>query len=503
MPNSKIHNRKFTDKPLYLLLTALALLILAYLYHGFLVYNSDTIETVPYALWMADNSLFPKDFHLSHIREVFPNERWLISWILHFFPASLSTVSWIFHGIFAFSLFAGMIRLADLILKNIEFAVLAVFISVFTLYNINVGSNELYYNMFVSSLAAKGVAIWALVFMYQQEWIKTAIILALATFLHPLVGFQLFVLIAGIMLFTDWKRKENITYLAIYLVTAGVWIFFILRAQGTDIDTNMSFVDIVRFRIAHHFFPEYFPLSHIIIHLVLYTLGILAFFKKAKLLFYFFTLAIIGIVVYLIGIYTEVDLVLSSQWMKINIWLKFLSVVGIMKLVQQLLEQKHHRIFVLIAFILSLILASLRFNPHYDPEPPTDLYSWVMINTDKNDLFLVPSELVDFKARTLRSSYFDFKAMLHHKPAVYQWAIRMQMVYGLDIADRSPSNEIFSKVRNSYLGGNTWQKQRDIDYYIIPKGNNSVTYQSWMKEKRKPVFLGDQYVVYKNENNRD
>lgn len=503
MPNTKINSIKFTDNPLFLSLTALSLLILAYIYHGFLIYNSDTIETVPYALWMADISLFPHDFHLSHIREAFPNERWLISWLLHWFPSSIVTASLIFHGIFAFSLFAGMIRLADLVLKNLEFAVLAVFVSIFTLYNINVGSNELYYNMFVSSLAAKGVSIWALVFMYQKQWIKTAIILALATFLHPLVGFQLFVLISGIMLLTDWKGKGRLSYFLIYLLSAGVWIILILGAQGSILETNVSFIDIVRFRIAHHFFPEYFPMGHLMIHGVLYSLGIVAFYKKFKPLFYFFILALFGILVYLIGIYLDIEVVLSSQWMKINIWLKFLSIIGILRLVQGLLEQKQHRIFVLIAFVISLVFASIRFNPHYDSEPETDLYSWIMINSDKDDLFLVPSTLVDFKARTLRSSYFDFKAMLHHKPAIYQWAIRMQMVYGLDISDRSPNDEIFSKVRNNYLKGRTWERQREIDYFIIPKNNTSETYQSWQKENRKPVFLGKQYNIYKNENKRD
>jgi len=109
-----------TDNSFVLLSLAVCLYVLLVLYHGFIAFGRDTIETVPYALWMADQRLFASDFHLSHLRNIFPNERWIIAWSLHFFAEQIKLASWVFHGIFSLTLLAGMLRVSDHILRNIE-----------------------------------------------------------------------------------------------------------------------------------------------------------------------------------------------------------------------------------------------------------------------------------------------------------------------------------------------------------------------------------------------
>lgn len=494
-------SKYFTDKPLYLWLTASILLLLAYYYHGFQVYSSDTIETVPYALWLADNSLFPSDFHLSFLREIIPNERIVISGILHFFSANISLASHIFHGICSIFLFAGMVRLADIILKNIELAIIAVFITVFSLYNINVGSNELYYNMFVPSLAGKAAAIWALVFFIQKrKWLTTSVLI-LATFLHPLVGFQLFIVLTGINIFLHYKDKESYFTVLFYLITAGLWILFILLGQNnseiaSELITKISFFEIIEYRIGHHFFPAYFPKSHLVISILLYTFGLIYFFKKNTKFFYFFIISLIGIIIYFVGLFFQWELILSSQWMKINIWLKFLSVIASIALIQNLFEKKTHRLITLIIFIGSLGFAINRFAPVYDDPPSVDLYTWISINTNKEDLFLVPPQLVDFKARTLRSSYFDFKAMLHHKPAIYLWADRFYEVYGMEAKNRHKGISIFTAVRDNYLSTYKREAFDSVDYIIVPKYLSTVI-NTLENDGNNPAFNGDKYKVYK------
>lgn len=501
------HSRKLlSDKPIYLLALSIFLYVLIYFYHGFVAFGGDTIETVPYALWMSDNSLFPFDFHIGHISEIFPNERWLISWILHLFPDHIFAGSLILHFFFSVFLISGMIRLADIILGNIELSILAVFITLFSLYNINTGSNELYYNMFVSSLAAKGIGIWALVNLYEKRLVRSSIFLSICTFLHPLVGLQLFAVFSALLVFVkilkieSFSWKDILKFLAIFLLTGGIWVGFILGAQGPKTGNIHLFFDIVEFRIAHHFFPAYFPKTHVLFMLILGLFSSIYFYRKSKILFFFFLISGLGILLYIIGIQMEIELFLSSQWMKITIWLKFLSIIAIISWIQSLLETKYQRLIFLIGFLGALAIALMRFNPKYDKDPPLELYSWILSNSEKEDVFLVPPQLADFKYRTKRSSYFDFKAMLHHRPEIYEWADRFEEVYGITIADRSINDDIFGKVKSQYALGRIINSNSEIDFFIIP---NLIEYKSIVEKfeskQQKPLFLDEEYIIYGKE----
>ncbi len=490
----------------YLLILSLAVYILLYFYHGFIAFKGDTIETVPYALWMADSSLFAQDFHLSHLREIFPNERWLISWILHFFPNHIYLFSLLFHALFSIILIAGMIRFADIILKNIELSVLSVFICLFSLYNINTGSNELYYNMFVASLASKSVGIWAIIYFYNKRFLRSSILLATCTFLHPLVGIQLFVVLTGILFLTKvlgWDplpMKTIVRFSGIFIFTGGIWVGFILGAQGPNVGSTQAFFDIVEFRIAHHFFPSYFPKSHVIIISALSIFSTVYFFKKHTILFLFYLITGVGIISYLIGIYLEIELFLSSQWMKTTIWLKFFSIIAIFSWLQSLIEIKYQRLLFIIGFIVSLLLALVRFNPKYDSLPNQTLYSWIKQHTIKDDLFLVPPHLSDFKYHSKRSSYFDFKAMLHHKPEIFEWAKRFEQVYGMKIGDRSTGDDIFGKIKGRFAHGNIIHESSPIDYFIIPNNTDyQIIIDTFDLQERKPLYIDSDFIIYGQE----
>lgn len=479
------------------------------MYHGFMVYGSDTIETIPYALWMANPTLFAQDFHVQALSQKIPNERYLISYLLHLFPLYIREVSYIMHGIFTFILLGGMLRFADLVLKHFEFAVLAVFLCLFSFYNINIGANELYYNILIPSLAAKAFGIWALCAYFRQQywWVTTWLIIT--SFLHPLVGFQLFVLLSGISLLRifldkktplDWKVLLKTS--ALYLFTAGIWIAALLWNSRYTLDntiTGFDFFDIVRFRIAHHFFPSFFPIKSVLLLLLIYGLSGWYWFRRLQWVFYFYILAVLGSLIYLLGLYIEWELILSSQWMKINIWLKFLALIGLMGWVQGIIERKYYRISILILFAAGLLLCAKRYQPTFDAPVPVELYSWIHNNTEKDACFLVPPELNSFKATTLRSSYFDFKAMLHHKPQIYHWAQRFQDIYGLDFNERPKDKSVFQWVAPYYLNGVEWQTNSNIQYIIVSQ--NQLHRTPDLKEQLNRVaqrkFSDTQYLLFK------
>ena len=488
--NSKIvHKSSFHQTNLLMLFIAAVLMyVLLYLNHGFMTFGSDTIETVPYAIWMIDNTLFNNDFHLSHLRESAVNERLVSVYLLHLFGENVIWGSKILHGIFTIILCAGMIRLSDLVIKHFSLSVLVVFLATISLYNINIGSNELYYNMYVPSLAAKSIAVWGLVFAYVERWFFASILLAIATFFQPLVGLQLFLVLTPIALLKNKLNKKFWSYLLTYGLTAGVFITFILRAQGPNVEAMYSFFEIVRFRIAHHFFPSYFPLTHVILLGVLYLGGMWYFIRKNVFFAYFFGISIVGILVYILGVSLEIDIVLSSQWMKINIWLKFFALIGIVAALKEMIEQKHILYLGIAIFLAGFSASIYRFNPKYDKEYPAELYTWISSNVSKTEVVLVPPELNDFKARTGRSSYFDFKAMLHHKPAIYNWYDRFYSIYGMKPEERTEGLDIFGEVRRRYLQADGW-KNAEIDF-IIARDNQII-------KDRKLVYKDEEYSIYK------
>lgn len=489
MDSKIVHKSAFhKTNTLYLIIGAIFLYLLLYLNHGFLIYGSDTIETIPYALWMNDHSLFPEDFHLSHLRSSVFNERFISVYLLSLFGNQLEWGSKILHAIFTFLLCTGMIRFSDLILKHFSLSIMVVFITLIALYNINIGGNELYYNMYVPSLLAKSIAIWGLVFCYTRRYALASILLALATFFQPLVGLQVFVVLLPIVFFLNGFKKKSFIFLGIYAASAGVFIAYILGAQGPNVDSIYSFFEIVKFRIAHHFFPSYFPKSHIILLGFLYILSFLYYIRKNQFLGLFIGVSVLGIIVYLLGVSQQIETILSSQWMKINIWLKYFAVLGIVAALKDILEKKHLLFLTIGLFLISFSVSLYRFQPIYDKDYPTDLYAWIIVQTKSTDVLLVPPELNDFKARTTRSSYFDFKAMLHHRPAIYEWYKRFEQIYGMKPEDRTQEIDIFKEVKNRYLDGKDWNNL-NVDYIIARQGQSV--------SNREIVFQGIDYVVYK------
>ena len=488
--NSKIVYKSSIHQTNLLMLCVAAVLmyVLLYLNHGFMAFGSDTIETVPYAIWMIDNTLFNNDFHLTHLRESVVNERVVSVYLLHLFGEHVIWGSKILHGIFTIILCAGMIRLSDLVIKHFSLSVLVVFRTTISLYNINIGSNELYYNMYVPSLAAKSLAVWGLVFAYTERWLFASILLAIATFFQPLVGLQIFLVLTPIAMLKNKLSKKFWSYVLTYGLTAGIFIAFILRAQGPNIESSYSFFEIVRFRIAHHFFPAYFPVSHVLLLGGLYIVGMWYFIRKNSFFAWFFGISIMGILVYILGVSLELDIVLSSQWMKINIWLKFFALIGIVAALKEMIEQKHILYLGIVIFLAGFSASIYRFNPKYDKEYPVELYTWVSSNVNKTAVVLVPPELNDFKARTGRSSYFDFKAMLHHKPAIYNWYDRFYSIYGMKPEERTKGLDIFGEVRRRYLEANGW-KNAKIDFIIAR--------DSQLIKDRKIVYQDEEYRVYK------
>ena len=269
------------------------------------------------------------------------------------------------------------------------------------------------------------------------------------------------------------------------------------KKENTIVDGNFSKFTYATDTFIMNGIYLFFPVKSMIFLGVLYLLSIYYFIQKKSTLRVFFYFSLLGMLVYIIGLYLKVELVLSSQWMKVNIWLKFFAIIGVLGLCQQWFEKRYIRLLTLILFLGALLIALLRFDPVWDKEPPSNLYTWITINTEEGDLFLVPPELVDFKARTWRSSYFDFKAMLHHRPAIYEWAERFELIFGAKIGKRKPSDDIFGLVRNSYFSIGALEQIPEVDYIIVSESQLTEKRLIALARSWDLVYESDSYALYR------
>ena len=114
---------------------------------------------MPYAKYLADNSLYPKDFYIQSIAAFVPNERFVFSKGLSFFVNHLSEVSFGLHAVATVALLLGLRNLAEKWVVTEGLRWIAVLAPFFILYNINLGDNELYYNTLTPSYLAQVIGL--------------------------------------------------------------------------------------------------------------------------------------------------------------------------------------------------------------------------------------------------------------------------------------------------------------------------------------------------------
>lgn len=454
--------------------------------HGFIAHSNDTIETVPYALWLHDSNFFSQDFHIQALSSIFPNERIGIARLLHFFPNSIWTASIVLHFIFSVSLILGLLRIVSLFTKSHLAMLLVVIATLGTSYMINLGGNELYYNMFVSSLAGKSIAVWGVYYFLKNNYWLSSLLLGIASFWHPLVGVHLFVALSWVFLFGQKNnRSDYLKWVLPFLLTGGIWIGVILLGHQESIVSEYVFSDIIYSRIGHHFYPELFGLKNYIVLLPLFVFATWYFYHHDKRIFHFFVASLVGIIVYIVGISINIDTILSTQWFKVTIWLKFLSIIALVLFFKSIFTKK---VYLILAIITAVVLTNIRFQPSFDQSSDKQLYSYIIENTSTEDVFLLPYDLTDFKSKTKRSSYFDYKAMLHHKPFIYDWADRLKEVYGINIQYKEYING--NMLHSKYLSNPKILSSQRIDYIIVP--NESKVEIDW-----ELVLKTDKHKLYK------
>lgn len=451
------------DKLLGLSLLIYVLLIVG---HGYVFGHLGTIETFPYIQKLQDPTLFPKDFYLNGIQSNFPDVRWIFVQLLLLLGITGPWSAFLMHFLVSILLILGMLRVALRYTTKISIAFSAVILTLLVLYNHNLGGNELYYNSLAPSFVAISISIWSLYF-FLTERANTAILLLIpATLIHPMVGIQLFLIIVAIQsILTIQERQNQLSIFSIlaYLVTAGTWVV-ILQRTFSDIGVDTSIIRaILKFRLAHHYFPSVYGLANYLLLVPIFLFGFWFYLKKDKTLFLFFGVTILGLLIYAVGVeLTQIQPILSAQWFKTTIWLKFFSCIGLMAFIdEQLLKRnaflrKYYTLFLTIALVGlgTLLLWKL---PQRQPttldlpwrKPYNDRIKISLLakeQTPKDALFLTPTDFTHLKYFGERSTYVDYKATIHFRSKLLEWYERILLVY-----QNNKKNSSLDRLSNNIL----------------------------------------------------
>ena len=495
----------------------LSVFVLIILFKGFNYASNDVVDVMSYARHLQDGRLFSKDFYVSHIAQHIPNERIIFSGFLSLLGQGLRFLPFVLHTVFTLFFLAGLYKIFSLYIRSKAFRWISILILLGPLYKFNLGGNELYYNMFISSFAAKTFGVWVFYFFLINKKHYSFLLLIPATLLHPTVGLQVFIILFSTFIVDYFmhsgKRldKNTIISVSLYVLIAGIYGYLLLNGvENGDADKNLYF-EIFEFRNAHHFFPQYFPLKNYYVEIMIYVAGIyLMILYKMDELIKLSLIIILGVIIYLIGIFGfKMTLILDSQWFKSTIWLELFSLVAIMKYFEEefnFVKSVYFEKLTLLSLILInmvIVILIIAGNSYFKQKPYEFVYGMnltpeediglkVKDMTDENDVFVYPMEFTGFKYYSERNAYIDFKSVVHRRDVLGEWYDRIKEIYGVDINTRKSGKNIFKVAKDNY---------KRIDKEKLKKlKEEGINYMVQYKDVHldKPVIIeNDKYKVYR------
>lgn len=479
---------------------------------GYVFGGNDQIETLSYAKFLQDKTLFTNDFYIQEISKYFFNERFLFSWLVSNFGAKTSVIIFYLHLFVSVALLRGAFALANKFIENIFFSWAAVFLYFIGLQNISLGENNIWYNSLIPSVLAQLFALWAIVFSLQKQLRIAWIFIIITTFFQPLQGVQIFILLVSAYIFQYYYQyklylKNIILFFLIWLSTAFIYIFQLTQQYNICTPEKAKlFANILEFRASHHYFPTYFGLKNYIIVLPLLFLGNYFFFLKGRKLFadsvlplvrVLFVIVTLGLGVYIVGVQIfRSKMILSTQWFATTIWLQFFSVIALVRYIEFSIIQKKYFYKILSNNFLSIsifgisgIIACFLTTPQYrlfsakNYDLPFNLYQnstnlnfWEVeiaeqakAKTVKNAIFVTLTDITYFKYFSERSHFVDYKAIAHNCEAITNWFERINLIYQIDLENRRKKEDLTS------LANQHFRNLKEKDFLQL-KENQGITH---------------------------
>lgn len=444
------------------------LYILLIFRHGYEYGRNDQVEVLPYAFKIAGIYDFKSDFFTETISQVIPNERIVVAGFLSLFGSQQEIMVFLLHIFINLGLIVGLLRIAEHFLKHFYLSIIAILLLQIVFFYWNLGGNELYGNNLQGSSFAEVLSVWAIVFFLQKKYIPTFLFISIGIGFQAIAALQVGLLMAGVLCFEQIKNllagkfsipKEIVIALSIFVIFGLGYVFWVKKAsEGNPISSTeaQAIFDITfRFRNPHHYIPTAFSLKGWLL-MPICAIASLYFFRKDNQMLLVLTMAGILLVIYTIGVEIfENGTIASFQAYKMTIWLKFLGMIAILGIIKEKIPARFSHYFTFhlkqakenalligtIAILLSIIFyfpAHLPYPIHFDFKSyskrgeEVSLCQKIEANTAQNAVFIAPFSFTELPIYAKRGNYISYKANMRHVPHIFEWANRLNMLYGLD-----------------------------------------------------------------------
>ncbi len=446
---------------IYIWIGILLLFILMVIGWGYTFGHENSIQLTPLLLHAHDSTLYPGDFYVQEASARFPNERSFYLSLLMPFGEHLEWPSFLLFTAASILLFRSLIGIGEHISGSKRLAFAGIILLLFPLNFHALGMNELFSRELSATLMSDAIAaaaIWML--LRNKIWLGYSLII-LSTFMHPLAGLQLFLLVTGslfIQALTERNVKSAVVKygwpVLVYLCTGGVFIALLqMGLQDEPWDDALFFQSFFVFRNAHHYMPTAYSTEDWMMLGPLFILAPLLLFRKQRFLWFFCILILAGCLVYSLGVlYMHSVTIATAQWFKSTMWLEAIAVFALLGAASRLLSSFNMRQTILWTFSLVIVfslawwlihfptISGWKTNTAYElpfyerTTPEIDISRQIAEHTAKDALFIQPASLDELKYYSKRSGYVDYKALTHTKGFIHEWSARFEEIYSINPA---------------------------------------------------------------------
>lgn len=419
---------------------------------GYVYGSGDQVEVLPYALKIRDSSLFTNDLFVSHIAESVINQRWAMASLLSWFGDYMPQMTLVLFVITTFLLVRGLQFLFLHFFGQVQNAVFWSFcfvvLTVLLTSGWSPGGNELYAESLLPDSISRVFVVWSLYYFLISRTSLAFVLVGLATLFQPLMGFQLFAIVSGVLVLSKPTLVSLLRDAVIYILGGG-WLFLVMSAvlleDSSVLEMSEYYNIYFEFRAPHHFIPSHFLNWKSALFFLGVGYALFYFFKKQHQVFLLLILTTLGCLIYAIGVEGfNSRLIASTQWFKVTQWMKIFTILafvgGLLPLIEKLELFGVAYFKNLSAAVGGVILILLFLFPENHPlQKPLDfqvensrkeLYEFVKHHTELQDIFIIQLGNTDFKYGAQRSVFVDFKSVDPSPSFLSEWKRRIEFVYG-------------------------------------------------------------------------
>lgn len=298
----------------------------------------------------------------------------------------------------------------------------------------SLGDNLIAENSFVSGTVSLAVGLWAMAFLMRGRLTLSAPLIALAGYMHIMLGLHLLVL-AFIFVLLGGVRRRSLGLMGLIVLFVGVnFSFFMALAQDlTQQSVHCEGLKygqfFLRFRLPHHFVMSTFPLTHYVKFAGLMAAMLVVAFAGAPLRglrnWTAVTMSACGICL-LYFVFTEIfnsDIAFKTQWPKVTIWLSAGASVILASRAEALWYQwrlrKFYAVVVPVFILLILAVQPILNHENVDHDWPwlrrqdalSDAHNFIRNHTSPDALFVTDPANDRFSIEARRPLLTGYRAV--------------------------------------------------------------------------------------------